>query len=142
MKPRLPTATFTIMTKKKKFNDMAPTWHQRGQFEQKFKKVVRCCNFFQKWVILTQNSKTEVSQVKWAHLTYHIKLFGKWKFKLKLPRKWFPICLEIALKLGTQLDLKATNLAVAFWFYTKNFLNNPIFLKKNWWKHYIYIDIN
>ena len=57
MKSRFPTAAFTMMTGKKIFfNDVAPTWHQRGQFEHKFKKMVRCYNFFQKWDILTQNS--------------------------------------------------------------------------------------
>ena len=30
------------------FNDVAPMWHQRGQFEHKFKKGVRCYNFFSK----------------------------------------------------------------------------------------------
>ena len=27
---------------------MTPTWHQRGQFEHKFQKVVRCYDFFSK----------------------------------------------------------------------------------------------
>ena len=35
---------------------MAPTCHQKGQFEHKFQKMVRCYNFFKKWAILTQNS--------------------------------------------------------------------------------------
>ena len=48
----------TKMTKKNIFNDMAPTWHQRGQFEHKFERVVRCYNFFFKRAILTQNFRS------------------------------------------------------------------------------------
>ena len=55
MKPRFPTMVFTD-EKQIFFNDVMSTWHQKGQFEYKFKKVVRCYNFFQKWTILTQNS--------------------------------------------------------------------------------------
>lgn len=32
--------------KKNIFNDMTHMWHQRGQFEHKFEKVVKCYNFF------------------------------------------------------------------------------------------------
>ena len=41
---------------------MALTWHQRGHFEHKFQKVVRWYIFFNKWIILTQNS-TKVSML-------------------------------------------------------------------------------
>ena len=40
---------------------MAPTWHQRSQFEHKFQKVVRCYIFFFNWAILTQNSLCRVA---------------------------------------------------------------------------------
>ena len=33
---------------KKKINYTAPTWHQIGQFEHKFQKVVGSYNFFNK----------------------------------------------------------------------------------------------
>ena len=58
MKSQLLTAALTKITRKK-INDMTPTWHQIGQFKPKFQKVVRCYNFFFKWIILTQNSTAE-----------------------------------------------------------------------------------
>ena len=62
MKHQLPIETLTKMINKKKINDMALTWHQRGHFEHKFQKVVRWYIFFNKWIILTQNS-TKVSML-------------------------------------------------------------------------------
>ena len=58
MKLQLSIEILTKMMKKYIFfNDIAPTWHQRGQFEHKFQKVTRSYFlFFNKWVILTQNS--------------------------------------------------------------------------------------
>ena len=55
---------FNLNDKKKKFNNMAFMWH-RGQFEYKFQKVVISYIFFNKWVILTQNS-TKTAQVRFC----------------------------------------------------------------------------
>ena len=56
MKFQLSIEILTKMMKKYIFfNDIAPTWHQRGQFEHKFQKVVISYIFFNKWNILTQN---------------------------------------------------------------------------------------
>ena len=44
------------MKKKIFFNDIKPMWHQRGQFEYEFQKMVRSYIFFNKWPISTQNS--------------------------------------------------------------------------------------
>ena len=47
MKPQLLTEALTKMIKKNIFfNDMTPTWHQRGQFEHKFQKWLDVTIFF------------------------------------------------------------------------------------------------
>ena len=65
---------------------MAPTLHQRGQFEHKFKKMVRCYNFFQKWTILTQNSNLTNKSIDLesnTHYKYVIYILLKLKIFIK-----------------------------------------------------------
>ena len=50
---------------------MAPTWHQRGHFEQYFQNVPILNIKFQKWAILTQNSRVQVIFIKIRQLRSH-----------------------------------------------------------------------